>query len=84
MNKKVLYGLIKSITSFLLCFIIGYLGGKLIRYENGSTIEKRYRALGIMKLDSISNTYVPKSDTLIITKWDLWYIQHGTTKGKGY
>lgn len=84
MNKRILQKLFENLGLFLLCFIIGYFSGKLIRYENGTTIEKRYKALGLMKLDSVSNTFVPKSDTLVITKWDLWYIQHGTTKGKGY
>lgn len=85
MNKRIniIYKIVEQLLIFSICFALGYFGSKLIKYENGKTIENRYKALDLMRFDSKSNAYVPKSDTIIITKWDLWYIQHGTTKG-GY
>lgn len=47
-------------------------------------IEKRYKALDLMQYDGKDDKFVPKSDSLLVNKWDLWYIQYGTTKGKGY
>jgi len=47
-------------------------------------IEKRYKALDLMEYKGKDNKFVPKSDSVVISKWDLWYIQYGTTKGEGY
>ena len=80
---KTIYGIVKQLLIFSICFALGFYGSKLIKYETGETIEKRYKALDLMRFDSKSNAFIPKSDSLVISKWDLWYIQHGTTKG-GY
>jgi hypothetical protein len=80
MNKRIIY----QFTIFTLCFLCGYFGSILYKRSVNSTVLERYKNLGLMKYDSEKDAMIPKSDTLIITKWDLWYIQHGTTKGKGY
>ncbi len=69
----------------ILCIYLGVILGIII-YSNlrlPSVIENRMNDLNLMRYDSKKEKFVPKDDSLKISKWDLYYIRYGIMK-EGY
>ena len=58
------------------CICAGFFSDTLTSYK----VEKRMKALGLMKYDSKTNSFVFVKDTLVLTKEEMKYIQNGSTK----